>query len=92
MKKVKSAKTTRILSYTAEFTEEPEGGYTVVVHALPGCVTYGKTFEEAKVMAQDAIEAYLESLAKHSEKAPSERQSLQVQVHVSAPRELRLYA
>jgi predicted RNase H-like HicB family nuclease len=46
---------------------EPEGGYTVTVPALPGCITYGKTLEEAKKMALDAIKAYLESLKKHDE-------------------------
>ena len=38
-----------------EYQPEPEGGYTVTVPSLPGCVTYGKTFEEALDMAQDAI-------------------------------------
>lgn len=92
MKKVKSTKTSRILSYTAQFIEEPEGGYTVVVPALQGCVTYGKTFEKAKEMAEDAIEAYLKSLAKHGEKAPVERSPVSVSVTVPAPRDLQLYA
>ena len=30
-----------------EFQQEQEGGYTVVVPALPGCVSYGETFERA---------------------------------------------
>jgi antitoxin HicB len=38
------------------FRPEPEGGYTVLVPSLPGCVTYGETLEEAERMAQDAIE------------------------------------
>ena len=29
-----------------QFQEEPEGGYTVSVSELPGCVSYGTTFEE----------------------------------------------
>jgi hypothetical protein len=28
-------------SYKLLLTNEPEGGYTVTVLALPGCVTYG---------------------------------------------------
>lgn len=88
MKKVKS----RVLTYTAVFTEEPEGGYTVVVHALPGCVTYGKTFEEARKMAKEAIDVYLESLAKHGEKAPIEHSPVTVPMIVSAPKNLQLYA
>lgn len=42
-----------------DFTKEPEGGYTVTVPSLPGCVSYGKTFEEAIEMIKDAIEGYL---------------------------------
>ena len=30
---------------------EPEGGFTALVPALPGCVTYGRTLAEAKAMA-----------------------------------------
>ena len=57
----------RKLSYRIILRPEPEGGYTVTVPALPGCITYGKTLEEAKKMALDARKAYLESLKKHDE-------------------------
>ncbi len=33
-----------------------EGVYSVVVPALPGCVTWGHTVDEALTMARDAIE------------------------------------
>lgn len=92
MKKVKKPTISTILSYTAEFTEEPEGGFTVVVHALPGCVTYGKTFEEAKRMGKEAIELYLEDLADHGETAPAQQQSVLVPINVTAPKHLPLYA
>ena len=42
-----------------EFRPEPEGGYTVTMPALPGCLTYGETFEEALVMIDDAIAGWL---------------------------------
>ncbi len=42
-----------------EFRAEPEGGYTVTVPALPGCLTYGETFEEALAMVDDAIGGWL---------------------------------
>ena len=42
-----------------DFTEEPEGGYTVIIPSLPGCVSYGKTFEEAMKMIKDAMRGYL---------------------------------
>lgn len=58
--------------YTAIFQKEPEGGYTVVVPSLKGCVTYGKTIDEAKKAAREAIKSYLGSLAKDKIKAPSD--------------------
>ncbi len=50
--------------YTAVFEPAEEGGYVVTVPALPGVVTEGDTFEEARAMAVDAIRCYLESLQK----------------------------
>jgi predicted RNase H-like HicB family nuclease len=55
---------------------EPEGGFTAVVPALPGCVTYGRTLGEAKKMAKDAICGYIESLKKHKEPIPSDDETL----------------
>jgi predicted RNase H-like HicB family nuclease len=37
-----------------------EGGYTVYVPALPGCVSEGDTIEEALQNIREAIEVYLE--------------------------------
>ncbi|MEK7517333.1 MAG: type II toxin-antitoxin system HicB family antitoxin [Patescibacteria group bacterium] len=42
-----------------DFTREPEGGYTVTVPSLPGCISYGKTFEKAIEMIKDAMQGYL---------------------------------
>jgi antitoxin HicB len=50
-----------------------EGGYTVIVPALPGCVTEGDTLEEAVEMAKDAIRGYIESLRLAGEPVPAER-------------------
>lgn len=61
----------KVLHYNLIFTPEPEGGFTVIVPSLPGCVTYGKDLNEAKEMARDAILAYVYSLKKHREKIPS---------------------
>ncbi len=46
-------------SIVLEFRPEPEGGYTVTVPALPGCLTYGETFEEAMTMVDDAMAGWL---------------------------------
>lgn len=50
---------------------EPEGGFTALVPALPGCVTYGRTLAEAKAMARDAASGYIASLRKHGEPRPA---------------------
>lgn len=42
-----------------ELQPEPEGGYTITVPALPGCISYGNTFEEAIDMIKDAIKGWL---------------------------------
>ncbi|MBZ5514007.1 MAG: type II toxin-antitoxin system HicB family antitoxin [Acidobacteriia bacterium] len=55
---------------------EPEGGFTALVPALPGCVTYGRTLAEAKEMARDAIAGYIQSLQKHGEPIPSDDETL----------------
>ena len=55
------------LTYRIVVRPEPEGGYTVIVPTIPGCVTYGATKEEANKMAEDAIRAYLKSMKKHGE-------------------------
>jgi predicted RNase H-like HicB family nuclease len=55
---------------------EPEGGFTAVVPALPGCVTHGRTLDEAKRMARDAIVGYIESLRKHQEPIPTDDDTL----------------
>ena len=56
MKKVK--KDTN--SYAVVFTPAEEGGYTATVPALPGCISEGNSFEEAKVNITEAIELYTE--------------------------------
>lgn len=39
-----------------------EGGYTVLVPALPGCISEGDSKEEALKNIREAIELYLESV------------------------------
>ena len=55
----------KTIHHNTIFKMEPEGGFTVIIPSLPGCVTYGRNLEEAREMAIDAIEGYLESLKKH---------------------------
>ena len=37
-----------------------EGGYTVYVPSLPGCISEGDTMEEALANIREAIDLYLE--------------------------------
>ena len=64
------------LRYNIFLRPEPEGGFTAIVPALPGCVTYGRSLEEAKKMAKDAIGGYIESLKKHKEPIPNDDETL----------------
>jgi predicted RNase H-like HicB family nuclease len=47
-----------------------EGGYQVIVPALPGIVTYGRNIDEAREMARDAIVCHLRGLLKDGEAIP----------------------
>ncbi len=61
--------------YTIILDPDPdEGGYTVTVPTLPGCVTQGETLEEAIAMAKDAIRLYIETLIALGEPVPEERE------------------
>jgi len=64
---------------------EDEGGFSVTVPALDGCVTQGETFGEALENARDAIEGHLAVLAKHGWEIPIERSPV---VHVGLDVEL----
>ena len=69
-------------SYRVILKPEPEGGFTVTVPSLPGCVTFGSDLEEAMEMAKDAVRAYLESLKKHSEPIPDYSDTLETQLSI----------
>ena len=71
------------LSYRILLRPEPEGGYTVIVPSLPGCVTYGKTVREARAMAADAIQAYLASVRKHGERIIDDAETFEGTLQVS---------
>ena len=71
-----------------ELREEPEGGYTVVVPALPGCISYGETMQEATRNAREAIDLHLQNLAAHNEPIPEGHDAMPVfstMVQVTTP-------
>jgi antitoxin HicB len=58
--------------YTVIYESLTEGGYQVIVPALPGIVTYGRTLEESREMARDAIVCHLRALIKDGEEIPED--------------------
>lgn len=67
------------MEYTIILEPNEEGeGYTVLVPALPGCITQGRSREEAIERAKEAIAAYVESLEADGEPVPQETQPVEV--------------
>ena len=50
------------MNFKVVLEPQEEGGYTVYVPTLPGCVSQGETAEEATANIREAIDVYLESL------------------------------
>lgn len=59
-------------NYTVVYEQLSDGGYSVIVPAIPEIVTYGETLEEAREMAADAIRCFLESAIETGEPIPEE--------------------
>ncbi len=64
-------------TYRIILTQEPEGGYTVNVPSLPGCITYGDNINHAIEMAKEAIEGYLVVLKEQGEEIPDDSRSFE---------------
>lgn len=65
-------------TYSIVVDPDPDGGFTVTVPALPGCITQGESIEECLAHAQEAIELYIEDLVASGEPVPEEKQPPQV--------------
>jgi predicted RNase H-like HicB family nuclease len=48
------------MKFKVVLEKSEEGGYTVYVPSLPGCISEGETIEEAINNIREAIELYLE--------------------------------
>jgi predicted RNase H-like HicB family nuclease len=59
------------LNYPITFYPEPTGGYTVIIHDLPGCISQGDTLEEAMHNIQDAKAAWIEMAFEYADDIPS---------------------
>ncbi len=62
--------------YIALIHKEPDSDYGVSFPALPGCVTAGKTLDEARAKAEEALAFHLEGMAEDGE-AVQEASSLE---------------
>ena len=58
------------MKWRTNVTEGMDGMYVVEVPALPGCISQGRTRQEALANITEAIEGYLESLERHGEPIP----------------------
>ncbi len=68
------------LVYPAKFYYEKEGGYSVEVPDLLGCVTQGDTLEEAMEMAQDAALGWLLTAIEEEEEIPKPSTMEEIQI------------
>ncbi|MCX6690585.1 MAG: type II toxin-antitoxin system HicB family antitoxin [Methanoregula sp.] len=50
------------MRYTVLMNKNDEGGYTVTVPSLPGCISEGADWDEALKNIEDAIAGYIETL------------------------------
>ena len=48
------------MKYTVVLLREDDGGYVAKVPILPGCVSQGDTWDEARSNIQEAAELYVE--------------------------------
>lgn len=74
---VKQRKKRRTKKIVARYTvlierDEETGQYCVTVPALPGCVTFGDTFEEAVANAKECIQGFIATLQDLGKPVPVE--------------------
>jgi predicted RNase H-like HicB family nuclease len=78
------------LSYPVTLYPEVEGGYTVEIKGLPGCISQGETLEEAMEMIEEARQLWLEVAYEHGDNIPlpSTDESYSGRVLLRMPRSL----
>lgn len=58
------------MKYRVLIELDEDGVFVAEVPSLPGCISQGKTREEAVFNVREAMVAYTESLKKHNEPVP----------------------
>jgi predicted RNase H-like HicB family nuclease len=72
------------------FTKQDEGGFTVEVPDLPGCISEGDTIEEAEENIQEAIELYLKTLEDRGLPLPQREESKIFKMKITVERKSKL--
>ncbi|WP_286974237.1 type II toxin-antitoxin system HicB family antitoxin [Acetomicrobium sp. UBA5826] len=57
-------------AYKVIFEPAEEGGYTVYVPSLPGCISEGDTYEEALANVKEAIKGWIEVSEQFGDEIP----------------------
>ena len=60
----------RQMRYRVLIQQDEDGVFVAEVPSLPGCVSQGKTRDEAVANVREAMAAYVESLEEHNEPIP----------------------
>ena len=59
------------MNYFAVVHKEPETDYGVSFPDFPGCITAGRTLEEARIMAEEALSTHIELLQEMKQDLPA---------------------
>jgi antitoxin HicB len=58
------------MKFRVQFEQDEDDQFVATCPSLPGCVSQGRTREEARANIADAISSYLANLEKHGEAIP----------------------
>ncbi|MBI5225040.1 type II toxin-antitoxin system HicB family antitoxin [Candidatus Micrarchaeota archaeon] len=58
------------MKYRIIIEKDEDGAFIASCTTLPGCISQGKTRQEAITNIKDAMQGYLQSLKKHNEPVP----------------------
>ena len=71
-------------TYLGLVEKEPDSDYCVHFPDLPGCITAGRTLEEAREMAAEALALHLEGLAEDGDAIPAPSSADAILAHPDA--------
>ena len=71
-------------TYMGLVHKEIDSDYGVSFPDLPGCITAGRTFEEAREMAAEGLALHLEGLAEDGDAIPAPRSADAILAHPDA--------